>query len=78
MERAAVQVCTAVDLQKISTSQIRHQCACERFFTIPKERISTGKKFRKPQSLPIESVQMTNRGIIKHKRITVGERELYQ
>jgi hypothetical protein len=39
MERVAVQVCTAVDLQKISTSQIRHHVRVRRFI-IPKERIS--------------------------------------
>jgi len=40
MERVAVQVCTAVDLQKISTSQIRHHVRVREIFHYPKERIS--------------------------------------
>jgi len=35
------------------------------------------KKLRKPRSFRIESVEIANRGTMKHKRITVGERELY-
>ena len=36
MERVAVQVCTAVDLQKISTSQIRHHVRVREIFHYPK------------------------------------------
>jgi hypothetical protein len=36
MERVAVQVCTAVDLQKIGTSQIRYHVRVREIFHYPK------------------------------------------
>ena len=36
MARVAVQVCTTVDLQKISTSQIRHHVRVREIFHYPK------------------------------------------
>jgi hypothetical protein len=36
MERVAVQVCIVVDLQKISTSQVRHHARVREIFHYPK------------------------------------------